>query len=88
MPTTPWCQALSASTRQSYCFRPASMARHWLKTSSSTAWRWRLSSHRAWAMVSAWWVFSVRMSSTAMAAWPMRPAAVIRGERQYPRWWS
>ena len=86
IPTTPWChfslartRALRSSCRRTWICRTASA-----QMACSTAWRSRFSSQSSRASSSARARSRVSSRSAARSAAPMRPAALIRGERTKP----
>ena len=88
MPTTPWCQCSLASTRalRSLAGRRLIWSTASAQISCSTLWRSRLSWQSSLASSSARCGSAHSRSSAARSASPMRPAALIRGERAKPTW--
>ncbi len=84
MPMTPWCHAALARTMLSTLCARSSSATQASKMASSTLCRFRFSSQRSKAYCKAASRLSVKMSSTAIPASPIRPAALMRGARQNP----
>ena len=88
MPTTPWCQRSLARTRalRSEVGRRPIWSMASAQMSCSTLWRSRFSWQSSRANSSARPGSAHSRSSAARSASPIRPAALIRGERAKPTW--